>query len=98
MEPVARYGGVVKRKGSVSVTVNGVQETSAGNTLVPNRVNVRATITSAYLYYYSNTNIDDYKVLRITYSFERQVDGEWGKYPTLITTPITPWHRLRLRI
>ena len=76
-----------KRKGSVSVTVNGVQETSAGNTLVPNRVNVRATITSAYLYYYSNTNIDDYKVLRITYSFERQVDGEWGKYPTLITTP-----------
>ena len=66
-----------ERKGSVTVTVDGTQETSAGNTLVPNRINVRATITNAFLYYYSNTNIDDYKVVRLIYSFERQVDGEW---------------------
>lgn len=76
-----------ERKGSVTVTVDGTQETSAGNTLVPNRINVRATITNAYLYYYSNYNIDDYKVVRLIYSFERQVDGEWDKYPTSITTP-----------
>lgn len=79
--------GLSERKGSVTVTVDGTQETSAGNTLVPNRINVRATITNAYLYYYSNTNIDDYKVVRLIYSFERQVDGEWDKYPKSITTP-----------
>lgn len=37
-----------ERKGSVTVTVDGTQETSAGNTLVPNRINVRATITNAF--------------------------------------------------
>ena len=79
--------GLSERKGSVTVTVDGTQETSAGNTLVPNRINVRATITNAYLYYYSNTNIDDSKVVRLIYSFERQVDGEWDKYPKSITTP-----------
>lgn len=74
--------GLSERKGSVTVTVDGTQETSAGNTLVPNRINVRAIITSAYLSNYSNTSIDIYRTLNVYYSFERQVDGEWDKYPT----------------
>lgn len=86
-----------ERKGSVTVTVDGTQETSAGNTLVPNRINVRATITNAYLYFYSNTNIDDYKVVRLIYSFERQVDGEWDKYPTSITTPYNSMKSARVK-
>lgn len=86
-----------ERKGSVTVTVDGTQETSAGNTLVPNRINVRATITDAYLYYYSNTNIDDYKVVRLIYSFERQVDGEWDKYPKAITTPYNSMKSARVK-
>lgn len=43
------------RTGSVTVTVGGVQETSANNTLVPNRVNVRATVSTVYL---SNASSD----------------------------------------
>jgi len=86
-----------ERKGSVTVTVDGTQETSAGNTLVPNRINVRATITNAFLYYYSNTNIDDYKVVRLIYSFERQVDGEWDKYPKSITTPYNSMKSARVK-
>ena len=89
--------GLSERKGSVTVTVDGTQETSAGNTLVPNRINVRATITNAFLYYYSNTNIDDYKVVRLIYSFERQVDGEWDKYPTSITTPYNSMKSARVK-
>ena len=76
----------------MTVTVDGTQETSAGNTLVPNRINVRAIITSAYLSYSSTTSIDSYRILRVTYSFERQVDGEWDKYPTSITTPVSYTH------
>ena len=33
------------RRGSVTVTVDGAQETSARNTLVPNRINVRASVS-----------------------------------------------------
>lgn len=86
-----------ERKGSVTVTVDGTQETSAGNTLVPNRINVRAIITSAYLSYYNTTSIDLYRVLRVAYSFERQVDGEWDKYPTSITTPYSNMKSARIK-
>ena len=89
--------GLSERKGSVTVTVDGTQETSAGNTLVPNRINVRAIITSAYLSYSSTTLIDSYRILRVTYSFERQVDGEWDKYPTSITTPYSNMKSARIK-
>ena len=89
--------GLSERKGSVTVTVDGTQETSAGNTLVPNRINVRAIITSAYLSYSSTTLIDSYRSLRVTYSFERQVDGEWDKYPTSITTPYSNMKSARIK-
>lgn len=89
--------GLSERKGSVTVTVDGTQETSAGNTLVPNRINVRAIITSAYLSYSSTTSIDSYRILRVTYSFERQVDGEWDKYPTSITTPYSNMKSARIK-
>jgi len=75
-----------ERRGSVTVTVDGTQETSARNTLVPNRINVRASVNKAYLSY-SSSSIDGWKQLYITYKFERQVDGEWGSYPNSITTP-----------
>ncbi len=89
--------GLSERKGSVTVTVDGTQETSAGNTLVPNRINVRAIITSAYLSNYSNTSIDIYRTLNVYYSFERQVDGEWDKYPTSITTPYNSMKSARVK-
>ena len=89
--------GLSERKGSVTVTVDGTQETSAGNTLVPNRINVRAIITSAYLSYSSTTSIDSYRILRVTYSFERQVDGEWDKYPKSITTPYNSMKSARVK-
>ena len=89
--------GLSERKGSVTVTVDGTQETSAGNTLVPNRINVRAIITSAYLSNYSNTSIDIYRTLNVYYSFERQVDGEWDKYPTFITTPYNSMKSARVK-
>ena len=89
--------GLSERKGSVTVTVDGTQETSAGNTLVPNRINVRAIITSAYLSYYSTALIDAYRSLYVTYSFERQVDGEWDKYPTSITTPYNNMKSARIK-
>ena len=89
--------GLSERKGSVTVTVDGTQETSAGNTLVPNRINVRAIITSAYLSYYSTALIDAYRSLYVTYSFERQVDGEWDKYPTSITTPYDNMKSARIK-
>lgn len=75
-----------ERKGSVTVTVAGTQETSAGNTLVPNKINVRATITRVILHY-STSEIDNWRYIYVTYNFECQVDGEWDKYPTSITTP-----------
>ena len=89
--------GLSERKGSVTVTVDGTQETSAGNTLVPNRINVRAIITSAYLSNYSNTSIDIYRTLNVYYRFERQVDGEWDKYPTSITTPYSNMKSARIK-
>ena len=89
--------GLSERKGSVTVTVDGTQETSAGNTLVPNRINVRAIITSAYLSNYSNTSIDIYRTLNVYYRFERQVDGEWDKYPTSITTPYNSMKSARVK-
>ncbi len=42
------------RRGSVTVTVDGAQETSARNTLVPNRINVRASVSGAYLSAYTS--------------------------------------------
>ena len=74
------------RRGSVTVTVDGAQETSARNTLVPNRINVRASVSGAYLSAYTS-EINSLEYLYISYKIERQVDGEWGSYPSAITTP-----------
>ena len=74
------------RRGSVTVTVDGAQETSARNTLVPNRINVRASVSGAYLSAYTS-EINSLEYLYISYKIERQVDGEWGSYTSAITTP-----------
>lgn len=69
------------RTGSATITVGGVQETSANNTLVPNRVNVRATVSMVYL----TRNSSDINATRYTYvsfKYERQIDGEWSDYPS----------------
>ena len=68
------------RTGSVTVTVGGVQETSANNTLVPNRVNVRATLSNA------SSDINSTRYANISFKFERQIDGEWGDYPSSLNS------------
>lgn len=68
------------RTGSVTVTVGGVQETSANNTLVPNRVNVRATVSTVYLSY-NSSDINATRYTYVSFKYERQIDGEWSGYP-----------------
>lgn len=69
------------RTGSVTVTVGGVQETSANNTLVPNRVNVRATVSTVYLSY-NSSDINATRYTYVSFKYERQIDGEWSGYPS----------------
>lgn len=73
-----------RRTGSATVTVGGVQETSANNTLVPNRVNVRATVTKVYLSH-NNSIIDASRYVLVYFEYERQIDGEWSTYPTRLS-------------
>lgn len=68
-----------RRTGSVTVTVGGVQETSANNTLVPNRVNVRATVSTVYLSY-NSSDINATRYTYVSFKYERQIDGEWSDY------------------
>lgn len=70
-----------RRTGSVTVTVGGVQETSANNTLVPNRVNVRATVSTVYLTY-NSSDINATRYTYVSFKYERQIDGEWSDYPS----------------
>lgn len=70
-----------RRTGSVTVTVGGVQETSANNTLVPNRVNVRATVSTVYLSY-NSSDINATRYTSVSFKYERQIDGEWSDYPS----------------
>lgn len=72
------------RRGSVVVSVDGVHEMSAANALVPNRVNVRCVINSANL---NGNTAPDYRYLYLTFKYERQIDGEWEAYPSVITVP-----------
>ena len=65
------------RTGSVTVTVGGVQETSANNTLVPNRVNVRATVSTVYLSN-ASSDINSTRYANISFKFERQIDGKYS--------------------
>lgn len=74
-----------RRTGSVTVTVGGVQETSANNTLVPNRVNVRATVSTVYLSN-ASSDINSTRYANISFKFERQIDGEWGDYPSSLNS------------
>lgn len=70
-----------RRTGSATVTVGGVQETSAKNTLVPNRVNVRATVSTVYLSY-NSSDINSTRYTYVSFKYERQIDGEWNDYPS----------------
>lgn len=74
-----------RRTGSVTVTVGGVQETSANNTLVPNRVNVRATVSTVYLSN-ASSDINATRYANISFKFERQIDGEWDDYPSSLNS------------
>lgn len=74
-----------RRTGSATVTVGGVQETSANNTLVPNRVNVRATVSTVYLSN-ASSDINSTRYANISFKFERQIDGEWGDYPSSLNS------------
>lgn len=70
-----------RRTGSATVTVGGVQETSTKNTLVPNRVNVRATVSTVYLSY-NSSDINSTRYTYVSFKYERQIDGEWNDYPS----------------
>lgn len=70
-----------RRTGSATVTVGGVQETSAKNTLVPNRVNVRATVSMVYLSN-ASSDINATRYAYVSFKYERQIDGEWNDYPS----------------
>ena len=74
-----------RRTGSVTVTVGGVQETSANNTLVPNRINVRATVSMVYLSN-ASSDINATRYANISFKFERQIDGEWDDYPSSLNS------------
>lgn len=69
------------RTGSATITVGGVQETSANNTLVPNRINVRATVRSVFLSY-NSSDINATRYTYVSFKYERQIDGEWSDYPS----------------
>ena len=73
------------RTGSVTVTVGGVQETSANNTLVPNRVNVRATVSMVYLSN-ASSDINATRYAYVSFKYERQIDGEWSDYPNSLNS------------
>ena len=68
-----------ERKGATqSVTIGGVTEVSAENTFVPNRVNVRCSVTECFLgtigsFYYEN----GYNMVEL--KLEYQVDGTWRR-------------------
>ena len=74
-----------RRTGSVTVTVGGVQETSANNTLVPNRINVRATVITVYLTR-NSSDIYSIRYACVSFKYERQIDGEWSNYPSSLTS------------
>lgn len=75
---------LAERKGiTASVTINGVTEPSAANTMVPNRVNTRLKVTQVYP---SNWGTND-PVIRVSYKIERQVNGVWNLYPNDIPKP-----------
>lgn len=67
------------------VTVGGVQETSAKNTLVPNRINVRATVSMVYLSN-ASSDINATRYAYVSFKYERQIDGEWSDYPNSLNS------------
>lgn len=74
-----------RRTGSATVTVGGVQETSAKNTLVPNRINVRATVSMVYLSN-ASSDINATRYAYVYFKYERQIDGEWSDYPNSLNS------------
>lgn len=74
-----------RRTGSATVTVGGVQETSAKNTLVPNRINVRATVSMVYLSN-ASSDINATRYVYVSFKYERQIDGEWSDYPNSLNS------------
>lgn len=89
--PIAgRYGA------TTSVTIGGVTEASAANTVVPNRVHVRIKAQFVYPRQTSlGTNISDALLpngynrnfIAILFLIERQIDGVWTTYPETFPTP-----------
>ncbi|WP_075555572.1 hypothetical protein [Parabacteroides timonensis] len=71
-----------ERKGCATVLIDGVQETSAENTLVPNRVNVRGVFKDTRLVpnLYSD-DINEFRRAGFGILIERQIDGVWSRYP-----------------
>ena len=70
---------IEERMGSANVTINGVTETSAANTIVPNRVNIRGYVTHVIP--------DNYEYVQITVELQRQIDGKWSIYPPALSYP-----------
>lgn len=69
-----------ERKGATqSVTIGGVTEASAPNTFVPNRVNVKCTITKCGLGQKSNNYTPADNCVEPVFEIEYQVDGVWKK-------------------
>nr|WP_256680617.1 hypothetical protein [Bacteroides pyogenes] len=76
-----------ERKGvTTSVTIGGVTEASAENTLVPNRINVKAELIKVAPHYY-NPDKGYEPVVVITYRVQCQVNGQWKAYPFEIAEP-----------
>ena len=74
-----------QRRGTATVTINGVTETSANNTYVPNRINTRIRLTKVELG--GNGGLATYpdaSWMTVNYAYEREVDGTWTTYPNTL--------------
>ncbi|MDO4771924.1 MAG: collagen-like protein, partial [Porphyromonas sp.] len=83
-----------QRIGSAAeVTIGGITETSAKNTIVPNRVNTRLSANLIYLRQPTAQNLGggSYPMGHFTviaYKYEREVDGTWVAYPDVYPKPV----------
>lgn len=74
------------------VTINGVMEPSAKNTLVPNKINTRISANLIYLRQPTAVSLGGGSYPNghftvIAYKYEREVDGEWIPYPDAFPAP-----------
>lgn len=78
---------ISERSGSAKVILESGEEATANNTIVPNRIKIQATITSVYLDNGGGGPGSNGSYVYINFKVERQVDGQWGSYPSGVSQP-----------